>query len=45
MIDRHGEGVVEILESTRNYPAGFTRDGLRLKIQEYKKKLSELHNP
>jgi len=42
LIDRYGEKAVLDLEGRKNYPAGFTRDGLILKIEEYKQKLKGL---
>ncbi len=39
---QYGEGTVKAMEGSRNFPAGFTREGLWLKIDEYKNKLKEL---
>ena len=42
LVKKYGEKAVQSLEDRRKYPAGFTRDGLLIRIEEYKKKLSEL---
>ncbi len=42
LVANYGEGAVKALENRRNFPAGFTRDGMKLRIEEYKKKLAKL---
>jgi hypothetical protein len=39
---KYGEKAIKALEDRHKFPAGFTRDGLILKIEEYKKKLKAL---
>jgi hypothetical protein len=43
LVRRYNEKAVQALEDRRSFPAGFTRDGLQLRIMEYKAKLSELN--
>jgi hypothetical protein len=42
MIGKYGESAVVEMEGKAKYPAGFTREGLQLRIEEYKVKLKEL---
>jgi hypothetical protein len=42
LIKKYGEQVVLDLEASKDFKAGFTRDGLRLKIEEYKAKVKEM---
>ena len=42
MIKTYGVKVVEQMELERNFPARYTREGLQLKIEEYKEKLNSL---
>lgn len=42
LVKRYGGETVAELEASRNFPAGFTRDGLQLRIEEYKEKLKLL---
>jgi len=42
MIRKYGLAVVEELEATRKYPAGFTADGLKLRLKEYTEKIKAM---
>ncbi len=44
LVREYGESAVRNMEDRRKFPAGFTRDGMRLIIDEYKIKLKELGN-
>jgi hypothetical protein len=42
LISKYGEQAVRDMEAQRKFPAGFTRDGLLLKIEEYNARLKEM---
>lgn len=44
LVKKYGEKAIRDLEQRRNFPAGYTQEGLALKITEYKRKLAELKN-
>jgi len=43
MIRKYGLAVVEELEATRKYPAGFTTEGLKLRLKEYTEKVKAMN--
>ena len=42
LVNKYGEKAIRTMEDRRKFPASFTREGLQLKIDEYKKKLENL---